>query len=126
MKMPQSPNRILIVEDDPDLQEILTELLLPLARSLQTVSDGLTAWHILSSGPVAAIVCDLGMPGMNGLELLRKVRTAGITTPFFLLTGYCDVEQRRRAMELGATDFMEKPFSEALVRETVKKALIQA
>jgi len=69
------------------------------------------------------IVTDVRMPGMNGLELMRRARSMGVSLPVIVMTGHGDVPLAVDAMKLGASDFLEKPFSDADILEAVQAAL---
>lgn len=73
--------------------------------------------------PPACIVSDMRMPDMNGIELHDALRAAGNGSPFILLTGYADVRLAVRAMKAGVTDFIEKPFDDQELIDTVQRAI---
>jgi len=118
-----NPLPILIVDDDPDLREIIEYCLTPLGRTIVVADGGESAWALIQAQPFAVVVSDMSMPGINGLELLRLIREKGLETPFFLLTGYSDNEHNAKAKALRASGLLEKPFKEAEIRAAVSKVL---
>lgn len=110
-----SKNRILIVDDEIDLTEILKDDLQELNCEIVIAYDGAQALSLIIKSedgqPFDAVLSDLNMPKMNGLELIQAVRMQGIEVPFVFLTGYADKENAVRALKFGAFDFLEKPYN---------------
>ena len=99
-----------VVEDDEDMRASLLELL---EDSGYTVRGYAKAEELLARGAAiepGSIVSDVRMPGMDGLTLLRRLRSAGSTIPLMLITAHGDVSMAVAAMKAGAIDFLEKPF----------------
>lgn len=114
---------LLVVDDEPDLREILGMMLEPIAAQVRVAPDGREALRLLESERIDAVLSDINMPGMSGLELLAQARAGGFSTPFVMLTAFGDRENMREALRLGATDFLDKPFGHETLLETVGKAL---
>jgi two-component system, LuxR family, response regulator FixJ len=98
------------VEDDQAMRDSLVELL---GEAGYTVHTYTRAEELLARGPEiesGCIVSDVRMPGMDGLTLLRRIRTGGSPMPLMLITGHGDVSMAVAAMKAGAADFLEKPF----------------
>lgn len=110
--------RLLIAEDDADIAKALTALFEHNNYIVDTVADGIAAYDYASMGSYDGMVLDIMMPGMDGLELLRRLRAAGISTPVLLLTARSEVEDRVQGLDAGADDYLSKPFaaSELLAR----------
>lgn len=110
--------RLLIAEDDADIAKALTALFEHNKYTTDTVSNGNTAYDYATTGNYDGIILDIMMPGMDGLEVLRRLRTTGTTTPVLLLTARSDVENRVQGLDAGADDYLPKPFaaSELLAR----------
>ena len=121
--MPNPVGHLLIVDDEEDIQEILSEMLSKSAAIIRTASNGHEALSIIKSGAVDAVLSDINMPDMNGLELLFQIRNLHMDVPFVFLTGYADKVKSVEALRLGATDFLEKPFEQETVIEVMRKAL---
>lgn len=101
--------RVLIVEDDPLLGEALTAGLKQRGFDADWVQDGREAQTAMGVEPFAAIVLDLGLPGMGGLELLRKERARGNKVPVLILTARDAVQDRITGLDSGADDYVVKP-----------------
>jgi DNA-binding NtrC family response regulator len=114
---------LLIVEDDEDIRGILVDVLSPLAGTVHAVSDGEQGLELILKNDYDCVVSDIKMPILSGLELLKEVRSASKAVPFILVTGFGDQKAMCQALQLGATDFVDKPFDNAYIRESVRKSL---
>ena len=103
--------RILLVEDEVLLGDALQVGLRSAGFVVDWVKDGVAADAALAAEEFAAVVLDLGLPRMSGLELLRRLRDAGNRTPVVILTARDAVEDRVRGLDLGADDYVAKPVS---------------
>ena len=103
--------RILVVEDERDLNRILTKTLTAEGYSVDACFDGLEALDYLSGAEYDVIVLDVMMPRMDGLELLSRLRSQGDETPVIFLTAKDAVPDRVKGLDLGADDYLVKPFS---------------
>jgi len=103
--------RILIAEDERDLNEIITKKLLSDGYSVDSCHDGQEAMNILSYTEYDAIILDIMMPKADGLSVLRFLRSLGKTTPVLLLTARDSISDRVRGLDGGANDYLVKPFS---------------
>jgi two-component system, OmpR family, response regulator len=119
--------RILIAEDDQVLADGLMRSLRNLGYAVDQVGTGPQADAALVSHEFDLVILDLGLPKMHGLEVLRKLRGRGASVPVLILTAADSVEQRVKGLDLGADDFMAKPFSlqelEARVRALTRRGL---
>ncbi|MCS6944093.1 MAG: response regulator transcription factor [Sutterellaceae bacterium] len=119
--------RILIAEDDPVLADGLSRSLRAGGYAVDVVEDGAAADTALASPGFDLVILDLGLPRLSGLEVLRRLRARGQTVPVLILTAADSVEQRVRGLDLGADDYMAKPFAlselEARVRALTRRAL---
>ena len=102
--------RILLVEDDPLLGDGIQAGLRQAGFGVDWSRDGLAAWHALSAESYAAVVLDLGLPRLSGLELLRRLRASGNRVPVMILTARDRVEDRITGLDSGADDYLTKPF----------------
>jgi DNA-binding NtrC family response regulator len=114
---------VLVIEDEPELREILELILLALPVQVVMASDGRQALEIVNRQQVTAIVSDINMPKMDGLQLLKEIRNLGLDTPFVFVSAYGDKENYLEALRLGATDFIEKPFDNTELLRSVKDAI---
>jgi DNA-binding response OmpR family regulator len=102
--------RILVVEDDPLLGRGVQAGLEQAGFAPDWVRDGIAAGTALGAGEYAAVVLDLGLPRLEGLDLLRKLRGAGDRTPVLILTARDTVGDRIKGLDAGADDYLVKPF----------------
>lgn len=118
--------RILLVEDDPLLGDGLRAGLRQLGFQVDWVRDGRAAERELRAEPYAAAVLDLGLPLIDGMEVLASVRRAGVTVPVLVLTARDAVADRIRGLDLGADDYVLKPVDldelAARLRALVRRA----
>ena len=103
--------RVLIAEDEVSTAKALKVLLEKSKFSVDIVHNGLDAWSYIEAGSYEVIVLDIMMPGMNGIEVLTKMRRAGNKTPVMMLTAKAEVEDRVAGLEAGADDYLPKPFA---------------
>ena len=103
--------RILIAEDDPKLLKSLVHIFELNNYSVDGVDNGIDAFDFASSDEYDGLVLDIMMPGMDGVSLLKKLRTSGITTPALFLTARTEIDQRIEGLDAGADDYLPKPFS---------------
>ncbi|MCU7931371.1 MAG: response regulator [Candidatus Thiodiazotropha sp. (ex Codakia rugifera)] len=102
--------RILLAEDDRHLGEGLTLGLKQLGHTVDWVLDGLAAEQALSTENLDALILDLGLPSQDGLHVLQKIRKEGMDLPVLILTARDTVENRIEGLDLGADDYVVKPF----------------
>ena len=117
---------LLVADDAPVIRDMMSGILEPLGlHTILQTGDGLEAWGMLTSGKVGMVVADWLMPGMNGLELLRKVRQDEklAETPFIMVTGVPDKQVVAQALKLKVTDYMTKPIDGSVLKQKVIKAL---
>jgi YesN/AraC family two-component response regulator len=114
---------LLIVDDEPFLLEMLAARLKIFGANILTAENGQAALEIVKTGAVDAVLTDIDMPVMNGLELLTEMRELGYLTPVVILTGVNDEAATLTALRLGATDFLDKPFDSKVIHEVMSKAL---
>ncbi len=110
--------KLLIAEDDKDISRALTALFEHNNYAVDTVSNGCDAYDYAAGESYDGIILDIMMPGMDGLEVLKGLRSAGCRTPVLLLTARADIEDRVNGLDAGADDYLPKPFaaSELLAR----------
>ena len=122
--------RILLAEDDKVLADGLCRSLRQSGYAVDHVADGARADAALAANEFDLLILDLGLPRMPGLEVLRRLRARNNKTPVLILTAADSVEQRVMGLDLGADDFMAKPFSldelEARVRALVRRTMGRA
>jgi DNA-binding NtrC family response regulator len=120
---------LMIVEDEPELRAILREWIEDdLNCEVIEAENGIEALDIytkrkLQLDPVDAILSDIDMPKMNGLKLLEKIRESDSMLPFVILSAHGNQENLVLALRLGAYEFLEKPYEEKKLLNTVEEAL---
>jgi two-component system response regulator MprA len=107
----QTRARILVVDDEPDVREAVETALELEGHSVSTAADGLDALAQIQKAPVDAIVLDVLMPKIDGFEVCRRLRAAGNRTPILILTARDAEEDCIRGLDLGADDYVVKPFA---------------
>lgn len=103
--------RLLIAEDDNDIRRALAALLQKNNYTVEEAENGLDAYTFASRGQYDGIILDIMMPGMDGLEVLGKLRAEKNNVPILLLTSKSEVEDRVKGLDAGADDYLPKPFS---------------
>jgi DNA-binding response OmpR family regulator len=102
--------RVLVVEDDPMIAKGLHTALRQDGYAVDGVSDGRSASEALRSSKFDLVLLDLGLPGRDGLEVLRDLRRRGDATPVIIVTARDDIENRIEGLDAGADDYIVKPF----------------
>ena len=103
--------RLLLAEDERELSNAVAAILKHNNYSVDAVYDGRSALDWALTGNYDGILLDLMMPEMNGLDVLKKLRTSGIETPVMILTAKSEVEDRIIGLDSGADDYLPKPFA---------------
>lgn len=124
---PLAGARVLIVDDDPDVRELLGRILEECGAGVHRSEDALSALKALTQHKPDVVVSDIGMPGMDGFELLRQIRQlppeAGGTTPAIALTAFARPEDRRRALQVGFNEHLAKPIEPASILQALRQLL---
>lgn len=102
--------KILLVEDHPELCEWVAKSLRQAGYAVDTAERGDHAEHYLLSGEYDGVLLDLSLPGMDGLEVLKNLRARGSRVPVLIFTARGSVDDRIRGLNLGADDYLPKPF----------------
>jgi two-component system, NtrC family, response regulator PilR len=115
--------RILVVDDDKSLREFLTITLGRDGYEVEAASSGAEALRVVAEGPVDLALVDLRMPGMDGLETLRRLKTISETISVVIVTAFSTTETAIQALKEGAYDYLIKPFKVDELKLVVRKAL---
>ena len=103
--------KLLYAEDEPSLSEAVMDILTYYKYQVDAVDNGTDAYDYAKAEHYDGIILDVMMPGMSGLEVLQKLRQEGSRTPIMLLTAKAEVEDRVTGLDLGADDYLPKPFA---------------
>src|SRR5690242_2432444 len=116
-------NRILVVEDEPDIALALEDSLRLEGHDVQIISDGMAASRYAREGAFDVILLDAMLPGKDGFSICRELRTAGSKTPIIFLSACAEEYDRVRGLDLGANDYVVKPFSPDELMARVRRLL---
>ena len=120
-----SPGTIFVVDDDPGVRDAVREMLESHGWDVETFNSCEGFLGALRPGRHGCLVIDAVLPGMNGFELLARLKADSIALPSIMITGHGDVSMAVRAMRAGASDFIEKPFGHEELLASIKHALEQ-
>lgn len=114
---------VYIIDDDAEVRESLKWLLESTKYRVEDYESGETFLAQFNEDVPSVILCDLRMPGMSGADVQEHLNKRGISVPFIFLTGHGDVTQAVEAFKKGAVDFIQKPYSQAEVKNLVMKMI---
>jgi len=127
--MTQPTLRILVVEDEPPIRRLLRTSLGAQGYQVLEAEDGQTGLAMLRRNAIDVLILDLGLPGMDGFEMIKQMREAGSALPIIVLSARSDEAGKVKALDLGADDFVTKPFGMdellARIRAAVRHRLQQ-
>ncbi|MER8537360.1 response regulator FixJ [Mesorhizobium sp. M1005] len=116
-------NLVHVVDDDVDVRKSLGFLLATANFAVRLYESATAFLAVATSSLDGCIVTDVRMPGIDGIEFLRQLRSRGHTLPVIVMTGHADVALAVQAMKEGAADFIEKPFDDEVLIEAIRSAL---
>ncbi len=114
-----------VIDDDEALRESLIFLLRTAEIEASSYASAAAFLDALPLKGVTCVITDVRMPGLSGIDLLRRVKELGIEVPVIVITGHGDVPLAVEAMRYGAVDFLEKPFDDEILLRSVRAALRQ-
>jgi two-component system copper resistance phosphate regulon response regulator CusR len=103
--------RLLLVEDEPDIQSFLQSSLKEAGYEVAAAIDGKTAEQLAVDGKFDILIVDLGLPDVDGITLILKLRQMGVSAPVLILSARRSVDDRERGLEQGGDDYLTKPFA---------------
>ena len=115
--------RILVVDDSPDTLELIQRNLALQGYAVHTAASAADALALLGSMPVDLVVTDVRMPGLSGIDLVREVRMRHPEIELIVITGYATIEGAVEALQLGAWDYLAKPFTDEELFQAVRRVL---
>jgi DNA-binding NtrC family response regulator len=119
---PEVDKSILIVDDDADLRNSLAVILGPLFHAL-TASNGAEALYVLKKEHPSLMLLDVSMPGLSGLEVLEAAKAANPALKVIMLTSHQEIEIAVEALNLGAVEYVTKPFNADYIRAEVSRLI---
>jgi two-component system phosphate regulon response regulator PhoB len=121
-----SVSAILLVEDDPDIRELVAYKLTRGGFEVVEAADGFAALQAARTRPPDAVILDIGLPRLSGIEVCRELRAAPATAavPIIMLTGAVRLQELEQAYAAGASDYLVKPFSPRELQRRVEAALV--
>jgi two-component system response regulator FixJ len=114
-----------VIDDDEALRDSLTFLLRTARLDVQSYPSAAAFLEALPQANLSCVITDVRMPGMSGIDLLRRLRERKISVPVIIITGHGDIPLAVEAMRIGAIDFLEKPFDDEVLIASVRAALKQ-
>jgi DNA-binding NtrC family response regulator len=121
--MAEKKKKVLVVDDEQDVREILDSVLRKLDYIPYVAESGQEALEILKNNKIDVVLSDLYMPGMDGIELLKRVRTLSKSIVFLIITAHPTIETAVDAIKKGAYDYLTKPFHIEEVRVKINRAI---
>ncbi|MBA3671485.1 MAG: heavy metal response regulator transcription factor [Gemmatimonadaceae bacterium] len=115
--------RLLVIEDEPKSASYLRQGLTEAGFTVDTATDGDSGLAAARDAEYALVICDLMLPARDGFSVLSELRRAGRTTPFLIVTARDQIDDRVRGLELGADDYLPKPFAFAELLARVRAIL---
>ena len=115
--------RVLLVEDDPALSRGIIALLKAAGHAADSAKDGETALYLMDSEPSSLLILDIGLPDMSGFEVIKRLRAHGCKTPILVLTARDNIADRVKGLDLGADDYLLKPFNASELAARVRALL---
>lgn len=116
-------SKILVVDDDIDIRRLLSGLLEYEGYYVELVKSGEEALENIKKAVFDLIIIDIKLPGMDGFELLEKIRAMKVDSAVIFITGYGSIDSAIKALKLGASDYLEKPFDLVQFKSLVSKLL---
>ena len=122
---PAAARAVHIIDDDQALRESLAFLLRTHQFEVRSFDSAKTFLDALPDASLGCVITDIRMPGMSGIDLLRRLKELKVSVPVIVITGHGDVSLAVEAMKIGAADFFEKPFNDDQLVASVRAALQQ-
>jgi len=121
--MPSEKAIVHVIDDDEAIRQSLAFLLQAAKLEVKTYASAIAFLEALPDTASGCVITDVRMPGMSGVDLLRRLKELKIAIPVIVITGHGDVALAVEAMKVGAVDFLEKPFDDDVLLASVQSAL---
>lgn len=115
--------KILLIEDDQSLAEVIAFNISSMGHEVQVIHDGQAAWQALSDNHYDLVIMDLMLPSLTGLEICARLREINSQIPVLMLTSLSSEEDRVKGLEMGADDYLSKPFGIRELQARIKALL---
>ena len=112
---------VMVIDDEPAIRQMLTAYLVKAGYSVSQARNGLEAFERLSTGDIDVAICDIKMPDISCIELVRRLAAAGVDTTFIMMTAFASVDTAIEAIQAGASDYMIKPVRNEEVLHRLEK-----
>jgi len=116
-------NHVLVLDDEPAMRRLLRTILVTQGYKVTEAENGSAALEAILSETIDLLILDLGLPGMNGLDLIREIRRSGSALPIVVLSARTDANTEVAALDLGADDYVTKPFAARELMARIRVAL---
>lgn len=113
--------KLLYAEDEDNIQKYYGQYFSTVVKEVYLAKDGLEAYDIYKQKSPDALILDINMPKLNGIELVKKIRKENRTIPIVLLTARSDLQTYKQAIDLHLTSYIEKPVNRKILSETIEK-----
>ena len=123
--MPSDKCVVHVIDDDEAVRHSLAFLLQSADIAVQTYESATSFLEVVRDAAPGCVITDVRMPGMSGIDLLRRLKELSVAMPVIVITGHADVPLAVEAMKIGAIDFIEKPFDDEILLAAVRTALDQ-
>ena len=123
MNHPAQTTQILVIDDERDIREGCERILSRMECKVFIASNGMDGLEIIHREQISIVLCDIKMPGIDGIEVLSRIRETKKAVLVIMITGFATVETAIEAMKRGAYDFVSKPFTPDQLRIVVKRAI---
>ena len=121
--MPSDKPVVHVIDDDEAMRESLAFLLSAVGLEVRTYESALGFLDIAPNAEAGCVITDVRMPGLSGVDLLRRLRELKLGIPVIVITGHADVPLAIQAMKAGVADFIEKPFDDEVMLAAIRNAL---
>jgi len=105
--------RLLLVEDELEIQGFVEQSLIDAGYEVLTANDAKSAFKLVDANAFSGLIVDLGLPDLDGIDLILQLRRSGVTAPVLILSARRSVDERVKGLELGGDDYLTKPFAVA-------------
>lgn len=105
--------RLLLVEDELEIQSVVKQSLIEAGYEVMTANDARSAIDLVDANVFNGLIVDLGLPDLDGIDLILQLRRSGVTAPVLILSARRSVDERVKGLELGGDDYLTKPFAAA-------------